>query len=75
MLVKNIIIQEFYNGKELKLSEIVSKINDRVLNEKGNIENYLTGILCRINHSEQDQKLNRVQKHQKLQVHQVFFVD
>lgn len=52
MLVKNIINQEFYNGKELKLSEIVSKINDRVLNEKGNIENYLTGILCRINHSE-----------------------
>lgn len=48
MLVKNIINQEFIKGKNKKLKDIVSRINERVLNEKGNIENYLTGILCRI---------------------------
>ena len=48
MLVKNIITQEFEKGKNKKLSEIVGHINNRVLKEKGNIENYLTGILCRL---------------------------
>ena len=48
MLVKNIITHEYEKGKKEKLSEIVTKINERVLKEKGNIENYLTGILCRL---------------------------
>ena len=48
MLVKNIIYQEFYKNYGLELWEILNKINDRVINEKGNIENYLTGILVRI---------------------------
>ena len=48
MLVKNIIQQEFYNNPDLELWEILNKINDRVIEEKGNIENYLTGILARI---------------------------
>lgn len=48
MLVKNIIHQEFYNQKDVELWEIVNKINDRVIEEKGDIQNYLTGILIRL---------------------------
>ena len=48
MLVKNIIHQEFYNQKESELWEIVNKINDRVIEEKGEIQNYLTGVLVRL---------------------------
>ncbi len=48
MLVKNIITHEFQRGKADKLKTVVDRINVRYLNEKGNIENYLTGILCRI---------------------------
>ena len=48
MLVKNIIHQEFYNEKDAELWEIVNKINDRVIEEKGEIQNYLTGILVRL---------------------------
>lgn len=47
MLVKNIIFQEFYNGKTDKLKSIIDRINIRYIKEKGNIENYLTGILAR----------------------------
>lgn len=47
MLVKNIIHQEFYNDSEMELWETLLKINDRVIDEKGDIENYLTGILAR----------------------------
>lgn len=47
MLVKNIIEQEFSNNKDLELWEILNNINDRVIEEKGDIENYLTGILVR----------------------------
>lgn len=49
MLVKNIINNEFYKGKKLPLNEVMNIINDKVIYEKGNIENYLTGILARIN--------------------------
>lgn len=48
MLVKNIIHQEFYNQKDAELWEIVNKINDRVIEEKGEIQNYLTGLLVRL---------------------------
>ena len=48
MLVKNIIFQEFYNGKNDKLRSIIDRINIRYIKEKGNIENYLTGILTRL---------------------------
>lgn len=48
MLVKNIIHQEFYNQTESELWEIVNKINDRVIEEKGEIHNYLTGVLVRL---------------------------
>ena len=49
MLVKNIIEQEFYKGKSLPLNEVMGKINDRIILEKGSIENYLTGLLIRFN--------------------------
>ena len=48
MLVKNIIVQEFYDSTDLELWEIMNKINDRFIAEKGDIENYLTGVLMRI---------------------------
>ena len=48
MLVKNIIHQEFYNQQDTELWEIVNKINDRVIEEKGEIQNYLTGVLVRL---------------------------
>ena len=49
MLVKNIIFQEFNNGRSDKLKSIIDRINIRYIKEKGNIENYLTGILARLN--------------------------
>lgn len=48
MLVKNIIFQEFYKGENKDLWEVMNDINDRVIEAKGDIENYLTGILVRI---------------------------
>ena len=47
MLVKNIIEQEFYRGLEKPLDEVMHLINNRIIKEKGNIENYLTGMLIR----------------------------
>ena len=49
MLVKNIIHQEFYTKEKMDLGEILNNINGRVIEEKGDIENYLTGILLRTN--------------------------
>jgi len=51
MLVKNIIFQEFNNGRDDKLKSILDRINIRYIKEKGNIENYLTGILTRMKDS------------------------
>ena len=48
MLVKNIINDEFIKGKKLALSDVLYTINDRIILQKGNVENYLTGILARI---------------------------
>ena len=49
MLVKNIINDEFNKGKKLPLQEVMSITNERIITQKGNVENYLTGILARIN--------------------------
>ena len=49
MLVKNIIHQEFYKDTESDLAEMLERINSRIIQEKGEIKNYLTGILIRIN--------------------------
>lgn len=52
MLAKNIIEYQFYgniyaNGKE-ELWETMDKINSRFINNKGEVSNYLTGILLKI---------------------------
>ena len=49
MLVKNIINDEFFKGKKLKLEDVMSITNDRIIAQKGNVENYLTGVLARVN--------------------------
>lgn len=49
MLVKNIIYKEFYNQKDKPLQQVLNYINDRIIREKGDIENFLTGTLARIN--------------------------
>ena len=49
MLVKNIINDEFFKGKKLKLEDVMSITNDRIITQKGNVENYLTGVLARVN--------------------------
>ena len=56
MLVKNIIEQEFFRGYDKPLEDVMKIINDRIITEKGNIENYLTGMLIRI----KDDKLELV---------------
>ena len=48
MLVKNIINDEFNKGKKLPLQEVMNITNDRIISQKGNVENYLTGVLARI---------------------------
>ena len=49
MLAKNIIASNFQRAKRTyeKVSETLSAINDVICDEKGDIENYLTGILVR----------------------------
>lgn len=49
MLVKNIINGEFYNEKCGNLEETMLNINEKVIEQKGNIENYLTGLLAKVN--------------------------
>lgn len=48
MLVKNIINDEFYKGKNLPLDKVMTITNERIINQKGNVENYLTGVLGRV---------------------------
>ncbi len=52
MLVKNIIYDEFNKGKKLALKDVLYTINDRIILQKGNVENYLTGIIARIKGNE-----------------------
>lgn len=47
MLAKNIIEEEFYDNEDVELDFTMRRINARVNNEKGHIENYMTGILLR----------------------------
>lgn len=47
MMVKNTMEEEFYENEDVELDFTMRRINERVSVEKGNIENYLTGILLR----------------------------
>lgn len=48
MMVKNTMEEEFYDNEDIELDFTMQRINKRVREEKGNIENYLTGILLRL---------------------------
>ncbi len=48
MLAKNIIEQEFNKNLKRPLEEVLSDINKKYINDKGNIENYFTGLIIRI---------------------------
>ncbi len=52
MLSKNIIYQAFTNSliKMTKLSKAMEEVNDTFIDEKGEVENYLTGIMIRMNY-------------------------
>lgn len=49
MLAKNIIASSFRKGKKSgeKISDTLVSINNKIIGEKGNVENYLTGILAK----------------------------
>jgi serine phosphatase RsbU (regulator of sigma subunit) len=49
MLVRNIFQQEFHQNESSPLYEVMEIIDKRIRVEKRNIENYLTGILLRMN--------------------------
>ena len=60
MLSKNIISRVFQTGFRRKESvdRILTKINNMILHEKGDIDNYMTGILCRFDNDGQAEKCN-----------------
>ena len=54
MLSKNIISRVFQTGFRRKepIDKILTKINNMILYEKGDIDNYMTGVLCRFSDTE-----------------------
>lgn len=57
MLSKNIIYQAFMKSRFgiHSASTIMKEINLKITEAKGNVENYLTGIICRFSHFEDDE--------------------
>lgn len=49
MLAKTIIFHNFSEHSSKKLHEILAIINNQIIRDKGDIENYLTGIMLRFN--------------------------
>lgn len=49
MLAKTVIDKKFREGNNQSLSKVMSEIDKQIKEDKGDIENYLTGILLRIN--------------------------
>ena len=47
MLAKSVVYRQFTDGRDIPLGEVMKKIDEKLISEKGNIENYLTGILLR----------------------------
>jgi len=52
MIAKNTIYQNFNNGRSKRLEEIMYEINNDIISSKGQIENYLTGLLFRYNEND-----------------------
>lgn len=48
MLAKSVIDREFNSKMDLHLGRVMKDINDSIVAEKGNVENYLTGMIVRI---------------------------
>lgn len=48
MLAKNVIDRKFRECASLPFSKVMSEINRQITEDKGDIENYLTGVLLRI---------------------------
>lgn len=59
MLAKNAIFHEFRASLPLDLSQAIEKVNDAIIRVKGEIENYMTGILCRLD-KEDNEKIEMV---------------
>lgn len=49
MIGKSIIFRNFHRGHEDRLSRVMEKINRDLIQEIGNVDNYLTGVLLRFN--------------------------
>lgn len=60
MLSKNIISRVFQTGFRRKeaIDSVLTKINNMILYEKGDIDNYMTGILCRFEDTNENGKCN-----------------
>ena len=58
MLSKNIIARVFQTGfmRKEPIDRILTKINNLILAEKGDIENYMTGVLCRFSTGDDSSK-------------------
>ena len=54
LLAKNIIRQEFYEYMDKDIIELMNQINVRFNVEKGELENYMTGILLRIGEKDEN---------------------
>lgn len=48
MLAKDVVVRNFTADMSIKLGNVMKKINDAIVEEKGDIENYLTGLLLRV---------------------------
>lgn len=48
MLARSVIHKEFMNNLDKPLSEILGDVNDKLIEEIGEMDNYLTGIIVRI---------------------------
>ena len=51
MLSKNVIFRNFIDNRQKALPEVMYLINDGIIRAKGDIENYLTGIVVRVEES------------------------
>lgn len=60
MLSKNIISRTFSKGLKANLStpEMLTEINELINHEKGNIDNYLTGLICRMKDFNKDDSID-----------------
>ena len=48
MLAKTVIDRKFHESQDKKLSQVMGEISQQIAKEKGDVENYLTGVLLRL---------------------------